>query len=182
MSNRDVVNVVILGGGFAGVYAAKYLDKALGKLGRQRVKVTIVAKENYIVFQPMLPEIIGGEIELLHTISPIRRLAPRACLYTREVEAIDLARKTVRLAPGSRPKPVEIPFDHLLIGLGTVLDHSKVPGSKEHALPFKYLGDALRLRNQLVHMLEEAVNEPDPAERKKLLTFVIGGGGFSGVE
>src|SRR5579862_4701880 len=108
MSNNGVINVVILGGGFAGVYAAKYLDKALGKRMRKNVRVTIVARENYIVFQPMLPEIIGGEIELLHTVSPIRRLAPHACLYTREIEAIDLENKTVRLACGFRPKPVDI--------------------------------------------------------------------------
>ena len=178
----DVVRVVILGGGFAGVYTAKYLEKALGRRWRRRVQVTIVARENYLVFQPMLPEIIGGHIDLLHTISPIRRLAPHARLYTREIEAIDLENKTVRLAPGHRPKPTVLHFDHLVIGLGTILDHSKVPGSREHALPFKYLGDALRLRNQLVRMLEEADNEPDPDERRKLLTFVVGGGGFSGVE
>jgi NADH dehydrogenase len=182
MSDRDVIRVVILGGGFAGVYAAKYLERALGRRWRRRVQVTIVARENYIVFQPMLREIIGGSIELLHTITPIRRLAPHARLYTREIEAIDLEARTVRLAPGILPKPTVLQYDHLLIGLGTILDHTKVPGAREHALPFKYLGDALRLRNQLARMLEEADNEPDPIERRKLLTFVVGGGGFSGVE
>src|SRR3954454_12331149 len=85
MSDNDVIKVVILGGGFAGVYAAKYLERALGRRWRRRVQVTIVARENYIVFQPMLPEIIGGSIELLHTITPIRRLgAPRATLPPRD--------------------------------------------------------------------------------------------------
>jgi NADH:ubiquinone reductase (H+-translocating) len=78
MSHNDVIKVVILGGGFAGVYAAKYLERALGRRWLRQVEVTIVARENYILFQPMLPEIIGGSIELLHTITPIRRLAPHA--------------------------------------------------------------------------------------------------------
>lgn len=180
--STDPLRVVILGGGFSAVYAAKYLEKALGRRGRENVRITLVARENYLTFQPMLPEIIGGHIDLLHAISPIRRMAPRTQLYTREIEAIDLQAKTVRLAPGFRPRPLVLHYDHLVIGLGTILDYSKVPGSKEHAIPFKYLGDALRLRNQLVHVLEEADIEPDAAMKKEFLTFVVGGGGFSGVE
>jgi NADH dehydrogenase len=175
-------NVLILGGGFAGVYTAVYLDKALRREERDQIKVTLVNKENYIVFQPLLPEVISGTIETLHVISPIRRLAPHAHLHTREIEEIDLPNKTVRLAPGFRPKPLLLHYDHLVIGLGTLLDYSKVPGMQEHAIPFKYLGDALRLRNQLVHVLEEADIETDFEERRKLLTFVVAGGGFSGVE
>ncbi len=181
-SGPDKTRVVILGGGFAGVYAAKYLEKALGSRGREWVEIALVARENYLVFQPMLPEIIGGHIDLLHAISPIRRLARHTRLFTREIESIDLAARNVTLAAGFRPKRQVLPFDHLVIAMGTILDYAKVPGSREHALPFKYLGDALRLRNQLVRSLEEADNEPDQAERRKLLTFVVGGGGFSGVE
>lgn len=179
---EDPTRVVILGGGFSAVYAAKYLEKALGKRGLENVHITLVARENYLTFQPMLPEIIGGHIDLLHAISPIRRIARRTQLYTREIEAIDLEAKTVTLAPGFRPRSLVLPYDHLVIGLGTMLDCSKVPGSEEHALQFKYLGDALRLRNQLVHALEEADIEPDPAAKKEFLTFVVAGGGFSGVE
>jgi NADH dehydrogenase len=176
------IRVVVLGGGFAGVSTAQCLEKALGHSGREGVSISLAARENYLTFQPMLPEIISGHIDLLHAISPIRRLAPHTLLYTREIEAIDLAAKTVRLAPGFRPKALVLEYDHLIIGLGTILDYAKVPGSREHALPFKYLGDGLRLRNQLVHVLEEADIERDAAEKKKLLTFVIAGAGFSGVE
>ena len=174
--------IVILGGGFAGVYTAMYLEKMMRRAERERIEVKLVNQENYIVFQPLLPEVISGTIETLHVISPIRRLAKRAHLHTRELEAIDLENRTVRLAPKYRPKPTELEYDHLVVGLGTRLNDAIVPGMREHAIPFKYLGDALRLRNEIVGNLEEADNEPDPIEKQKLLTFVVAGGGFSGVE
>ncbi len=174
--------IVILGGGFGGVYTAMYLDRAMTAAERDKIEVTIVSSENYIVFQPLLPEVVSGTLEILHAITPIRRFAKRAHLYTRRVEAIDLENKQVRLAPGFLPKPVVLDFDHLVICLGTRLNYALVPGMKEHGIPFKYLGDALRLRNESVRALEEADNETDQDEKKKLLTFVVGGGGFSGVE
>lgn len=176
------VDVLILGGGFAGAYTAMYLEKKMSRGERRRIKVALVNQDNYFVFQPLLPEVISGSIEILHAINPIRRLAPRTQLYTREVEDIDLKNKTVRLAPGFRPKPLTLHYDHLVIALGTVIDFSKVPGSREHAIPFKYLGDALLLRNHTVRVLEEADNETDADQKRKLLTFVVAGGGFSGVE
>ena len=130
----------------------------------------------------MLPEVISGTLETLHVISPIRRIVPHAELYVRSVEAIDLEKQCVRFAPGHSLRHLEIHFDHLVIALGTRLACGLVPGLEEHAIPFKYLGDALRLRNHLVHTLEEAVIAADPAERARLLTFVVAGGGFSGVE
>ena len=174
--------IVILGGGFAGVYTAKYLWKGMTRAEREQIDITIVSNENYIVFQPLLPEVISGTINSLHCISPIRRLAPGAQLHTRGIEGIDLTTNTVRLAPGFVPRARELHFDHLVVCLGMRLNFEAVPGMREHATPFKYLGDALRLRHEAVRALEEGENETDPAEKKKLLTFVVGGGGFSGVE
>lgn len=182
MASDSKTRILILGGGFAGVYTAMYLERALGRAARERVEIALVNRENYLVFQPLLPEVISGAIETLHVIGPIRRLAPRTTLYNRDIEAIDLANSTVRLAPGFRPKPLTLRYDHLVLALGTILDASKVPGTREHALGFKHLGDALAIRNHLVHVLEEADVEEDPEERRKLLTFVVAGGGFSGVE
>ena len=179
---KDKTRILILGGGFGGVYTAMYLGKAMTRAEREQIEVTLVSQENYIVFQPFLPEVISGTIETLHVITPIRRLAKRARLHTREIEAIDIEERTVRLAPEFIPRPTELKFDHLVLAMGTKMNYSLVPGMKEHAIDFKYLGDALRLRNEAVRMLEQADNEPDPAERRKLLTFVVGGGGFSGVE
>jgi len=174
--------ILILGGGFGGVYTAVYLERLMSREERATYEIVIVSRDNYIVFQPLLPEVISGSVELNHVISPIRRLAPTARLYTREVESIDVANRTVRLSPGAKPVPLIVPYDHLVIALGTRLDPGKIPGMKEHASPFKYLGDALFLRNQLVRSIEEAETETDPGLRKALLTYVVAGGGFSGVE
>jgi NADH:ubiquinone reductase (H+-translocating) len=174
--------VLILGGGFGGVYVAVHLGKFLSKEEREEIEIVLVNRENYIVFQPLLPEVISGSVALNHVIAPIRRMAPRANLFTRDVESIDPFERTVTLSPGTRPAATSIHYDHLVIAMGTRLDHSKIPGMREHAHPFKYLGDALYLRNQLVHALEEAEAESDSAIRQRLLTFVVAGGGFSGVE
>ena len=174
--------ILILGGGFGGVYVAVHLGKLLSQRELEETEIALVNRENYIVFQPLLPEVISGSVELNHVIAPIRRMAPRASLYTRDIESIDPVARTVTLSPGARPTPLTLSYDHLVIAMGTRLDYSKIPGMREHASPFKYLGDALYLRNQLVRMLEEAEAESDPETRKRLLTFVVAGGGFSGVE
>lgn len=178
----DKQRIVILGGGFAGVYTAMYLEQGMFPAERDRFEISLVSLENYMVFQPLLPEVISGTIEMLHVISPIRRLAKRTNVHTRELQVIDLERRVVTLGPEFQPKTKQIPFDHLVIALGSRLNYDLVPGMREHAIPFKYLGDALRLRNAIVQVLEEADNESDPVERQRLLTFIVGGGGFSGVE
>ena len=164
------------------MYVAVHLGKMLSQHELEETEIALVNRENYIVFQPLLPEVISGSVELNHVIAPIRRMAPRASLYTRDIEFIDPVARTVTLSPGVRPTPLTLSYDHLVIAMGTRLDYSKIPGMREHASPFKYLGDALYLRNQLVRMLEEAEAESDPESRKRLLTFVVAGGGFSGVE
>src|SRR5271170_1096913 len=174
--------ILILGGGFGGVYTAVHLEKLMTAAEREVIEIIIVSRDNYIVFQPLLPEVISGSVALNHVISPIRRLAKTARLLTREVEAIDIANRTVKLSPGAKRAPSTLTYDHLVIALGTQLDYSKIPGMREHACPFKYLGDALYLRNQLVRALEEAEAESDPELRRAWLTFVVAGGGFSGVE
>src|SRR5438093_9359283 len=181
MSGDGRKRIVILGGGFAGVYTAQSLEKALGR--RDDFQITIINKVNYFVFQPMLPEVISGSIGMLDTVSPIRRLLPRTQLHVRDVESIDLRGKTVTTSPGFKPHPHVIPYDHLVIALGNVTDFRGLRGLPEHALPFKNLADALRLRSRVIRALEEAaIEDDDPMLRRQLLTFVVAGGGFSGVE
>jgi NADH dehydrogenase len=181
MSKQARKRVVILGGGFAGVYTAQYLEKALGR--RDDFEITLINKENYFVFQPMLPEVISGSIGLLDTVSPIRRLLPRTNLHVRDVESIDLTNKKIATSPGFRPHAHIISYDYLVLALGNVTDFRGLRGLPEHALPFKNLADALYLRNHVIRALEEAAIEDDDMElRRQLLTFIVAGGGFSGVE
>jgi NADH:ubiquinone reductase (H+-translocating) len=174
--------IVVVGGGFAGVYAAKYLCQELRRVRMRDVEVALVSRENYLVFQPLLPEVIAGAVQMLHTISPIRRIVPDAALHVRSVQAINLEAGILTLEPGYIPRSHTLRFDQLVVALGTRLAGASVPGLNEHAIPFKYLGDALKLRHQVVHVLEEAAITVDPDERQRLLTFVVAGGGFSGVE
>ena len=171
--------IVILGGGFGGVYTARHLEKLLGA---DEVSIKLVNQENYWVYQPMLPEVISGSIGLTDVVSPIRHLCERAQLVMREVEDIDLEKKIITLSPGFRPRRMELPYDYLVIALGSVTSFYGMPGMIEHAKPFRTLADAIALRNHLIHTLEEADVESDPELRARLLTFVVAGGGFSGVE
>ena len=173
--------IVILGGGFGGVYTAMALEKALGR--RDDFEIVLVNSENYFVFQPMLPEVISGTIGLTDVVSPLRRLLPRTDIHIRDVESVNLVEKTVTTSPGFKPHSHVIPYDHLVVALGTVTDFRGLPGLPEHAMPFKNLGDALALRNHVIRALEEAsIEQHDLELRRQLLTFVVAGGGFSGVE
>jgi NADH dehydrogenase len=175
--------ILILGGGFGGVYTALTLEKALkAEIRRGEVELGLVSRENYIVFQPMLPEVISGSIGVLDVITPIRRLCPNTNLYTRTIESIDLEHRSVQSTAGFGSRQHHLHFDHLVVALGSVTSFAGSPGLAEYALPFKYLGDALTLRNRLIHTLEEADIEQDREVRRSLLTFVVAGGGFSGVE
>ncbi len=175
--------ILILGGGFAGVYTALTLEKILKReLRRREVEIGLVSRDNYLTFQPMLPEVVSGSIGILDTITPIRRLCPRTNLYTRAIEEIDLGSRRVTLASGVGSRQLHVEYDHLVIALGNVTSFAGQPGLAEHALPFKYLGDALVLRNHAINALEEADIERDPGARRGLLTFAVAGGGFSGVE
>jgi NADH dehydrogenase len=180
---NERTRILILGGGFGGVHTALHLERLLAReLSAGTVEIGLVSRENYMVFQPMLPEVISGSIGLVDTITPIRRLCPNTNLYTRTIECIDLDRRRVTAAAGFGAQPLALSYDHLVIALGNVTSFAGQPGLAEHALPFKYLGDALAIRNRVIHTLEEADIERSPDARRALLTFVVAGGGFSGVE
>ncbi len=173
--------IVILGGGFAGIYAAIHLEQALKK--QDDLEILLINKENYFVFQPMLAEVVSGSVGILDTVSPIRRLLKCTDLHVRDIESIHIKNQTVTTTPGLRQSPKEIHYDHLVLALGNVTDFRGLRGLPEHAIPFKNLGDALYIRNHVIHVLEEAAIEHHDREfRKQLLTFVVAGGGFSGVE
>ncbi len=181
MKEQERKRVVILGGGFGGVYTALHLEKALRK--RDDFEIILVNKENYFVFQPMLAEVVSGNIGILDTVSPIRRMLPLTDLHVRDIESIDTKQQTVTTTPGFRQQPSVVQYDHLVLALGNVTDFRGLRGLPEHAIPFKNLSDALYIRNHVIHVLEEAaIEHQDERLRRQLLTFVVAGGGFSGVE
>jgi len=172
--------IVILGGGFAGVYTAKHLTRLLGS--RRDVHVELLSEENYFVFQPLLPEVAAGSISPTHVVNPIRDIVPKAQFRWCKVNRVDTERKVVLVAQGEARALTEVAYDHLVFGLGKVSDFSVMPGVSAHALPLKDLGDAYALRNHVLRSLELADIEDDAQEKQALLTFVVAGGGFSGVE
>jgi NADH:ubiquinone reductase (H+-translocating) len=172
--------VVVLGGGFGGVYTALALERLAAK--GSAVDVALVNRENYLVFQPMLAEVIAGDVGILDTVSPLRQLLTRTELFVREVEGVDLQRRVVTLGAGLTPQTHELEFDHLVLALGNVTDFRGVPGLPEHALPFKTLADSVRIRNHVINVLEQSSIVRDPEVRRTMLTFVVAGGGFSGTE
>lgn len=174
------VQVVILGGGFAGIGAALEFGRRLRR--ESDVDVHLVSEENYCVFQPMLPEVVAGGIEPTHIVNPVRQLCAGLQFHCARVEAIDAGARSVRLVGADGRREFELRYDHLVLALGQVVDLSRVPGMSQHALPIKTLGDAFHLRNRVLARLEEADLEQDESRRRRLLTFVTVGGGFSGVE
>jgi NADH dehydrogenase len=172
--------VVILGGGFAGVFTAKYLMRMLR--GRRDVHVELLASENYFVFQPLLPEVAAGGVNPNHVVNPIRDVLPHAQFRWCKIDSVDTDRKVVLAAQGEGRALTEVPYDHLVFALGKVSDLSAMPGASEHSLGMKDLNDAFTLRNHVIRCLELADIEQDPDEKRALLTFVVGGAGFSGVE
>src|ERR1700745_1427803 len=148
--STDPQQILILGGGFAGVYTARHLEKLLRP---DEASITLINRENYWVYQPMLPEVISGSIGLTNVVSPIRRLCPRTNLIMREVEDIDLKNQIVTVSPGFRPRPLELPYDYLVIALGEVTNFYGLPGMLENVLPFRTLADAMALRNHVIHVL-----------------------------
>jgi NADH dehydrogenase len=172
--------IVVLGAGFGGAFAAKRLHARLGH--DPQVEISLVNRENYFVFQPMLPEVAAGSIEPSQIANPLRRMLPGVRFYASEVESIDLAKHEVRILGGEGRHLRALPFDHVVIALGTVVDLSSLPGLSDHSLALKNIGDAFYLRNHVIGCLEQADIEDDEEHRRALTTFVVVGGGFSGVE
>ena len=171
--------IVILGGGFAGLAVAQRLEKLLRP---DEAAVTIVSRDNYALFTPMLPEVTGGDLEPRHIVSPLRGLLSKTELVLGEVTAIDLDARTVDVQQLLTSRRQRLPYDHLVLATGSVTATFGIPGVAEHSFPFKRLEDAEALRNHVVETLELADTEKDPARRRSLLTYAIIGGGYTGIE
>lgn len=173
--SAEYKNLVIIGGGFAGVKAMQALEHALPP----DWTLTLVSQENFITFNPLLPEVVGASILPGHVIAPHRQMIHCSHVCMARVTEIDTANRVVHyLGEG----PGEIHYDQLILACGTNANLDIVKGMSSYALPLKTLGDALFLRNRIISRLEQAELQPDREQRRWLTTFVVVGGGFSGVE
>ena len=172
--------VVILGGAFGGISAAQRLEQLFSR--NPSLEITLLSQSNYLLYTPMLAEVASSELEAQHISAPIRASCPNTQFHRTEVAAIDTSAQIVWASPGESIPAEAIPYDHLVLALGSVPNYFGLPGLAENSFPLKSLEDATRLRNQVIALLEHADVEPNKGERRRQLTFVVAGGGFAGTE
>jgi NADH dehydrogenase len=171
-------NVVVAGGGFGGYYAARELERTMPP---QSTRITLVNDVNFLLYTPFLPEAASGTLEPRHVVTPLRDVLKQTNLRLGVVIARDAARRTITMRDEERAEH-ELPYDHLILSLGSVSRVLPIPGLDQHAIGFKSLADAIWLRNHVVQCLELADATDDRALRDELLTFVFVGGGYAGLE
>ena len=174
-----VTRVVCLGGGYAGVNLGRGLKK---QIIDGTVDLKIVSRDNFHTFHGFVHEMLTGKVQPSQIISPARRIFPPAQFYNCEIESIDLKAKTVTASRLLDGRQYVLEYDHLVLALGSVDDLTRYAGISEHAQRVKTYAECFRTRNHILSMLELAEIETDPVERRRLLTFVVAGGGFGGVE
>ncbi len=173
----DERRILIVGGGFAGMHAAMQM-KRLTEAGH---RVTLVNAENFMQYQPFLPEVASGTIDPRAVVVPLRRLLRHAHVVVGEVTAIDHAahRATVRIPDGGE---LELDYDVIVLAAGSWSRVLPVPGLAEHGIGFKTVEEAIYLRNHVLSRLDVAAETEDEELRSAALSFVVVGGGFAGVE
>jgi len=170
--------VVIIGGGFGGLFTAKHLHR----LNAGDLEIQLISNINYFVFQPLLPEVAAGTLNPQDAVTPLRMLLKGVHVRLAEVTGIDFAAKQVILLQGQKKILQRVDYDHLVIATGQVANLSLFPGFEHHSLTMKDLSDAYRLRNHVIECMEMADVTRFPEIKQRALTFVVAGAGFSGVE
>jgi NADH dehydrogenase len=176
MAQRPVVLVV--GGGYVGLYTALRLQK---RLSRGRAEIVVVDPQPHMTYQPFLPEAAAGSVEPRHVVVPLRRTLPRCRVVTGAVTGLSHAERRARIAP-LVGEPYELSYDVLVMAAGSVARTLPIPGLAEHGVGFKNVGEAIYLRNHVLARLDAASSTDDPVVRRRALTFTFVGGGYAGVE
>jgi NADH:ubiquinone reductase (H+-translocating) len=171
--------ILIIGGGFGAVYTALGLEKALKP--EDRTEVTLINPENFFLFTPMLAEIISSQIDTSHAINPLRRMFKTTRFIEGMAKSIDLKGQSV-LVHHPNGEEIEYPYDYLVMAVGAQVGYFGMEDVEKNSYTAKTLGDAIRLRNRAIALLEIAEIERDPAARAEILSLVVAGGGFTGVE
>ena len=179
-NGRDRKQVLILGGGFGGLYTALGLEKALAH--EADFEVTLINRQNFSLFTPMLHEVAASDLDVTHIVNPVRKLLRRVRFFHGEVEYIDLNSKQVKVVHGPERHSHTLAYDQLVLALGSTTNFFGLEHLEERALTMKSLSDAVRLRNQMIDMLEQADFECAAGSRPKLMSIVVAGGGFAGAE
>ena len=172
--------ILILGSGFGGLYTALHLEKKLRRYSD--FELTLVNRENFFLFTPMLHEVAAGDLDVTHIVNPVRKLLRRTHFFNGDIKSIDLRERRVSVAHADDDHNHELSYDYLVLALGSVTNFYNLPGLVENSLTMKSLSDAIRLRSRLIKNLEEADFECACEDRSRLLTVVVTGGGFAGVE
>ena len=170
----------MLGGGFAGVDCTRKLESYFKS--NYDIELTLVSDDNFLLFTPMLPQVVAGTITPRHIVMPIRALCKKARIYESVVRDIDPVQQHVTLEGTPEKIGARIHYDYLVIALGSKTNFFGLNDVERNSFTMKTLADAISLRNRIIDMLEQAENEKNSEIKKRLLTFVVVGGGFAGVE
>jgi len=171
--------ILIAGGGFGGVYAARELER---RLPPGAADVKLINDANFLLYAPLLPGVGGGTIEPRHVVVPLREELKRTEIRIGTVEGADPVRSVLRVSSPKGDGTEELGYDHLIVALGSISKHPNVPGLAENSVPFKSVADALAARDHVIATLERAEEIDDPDERASHLSYVFAGGGYTGVE
>src|SRR5499425_1558956 len=173
----EKTRVIIVGGGFGGVTLAEHLNPRVAR----DVEVVVISSENHMVFTPMLAEVAGRSLSGLDVVVPGRQIAPRAAWLTATVTRVDLKKNEVEYTRADG-KSATLSYAHLVLACGSGVNLDVIPGMAAYAYTLRTVADGMILGNEVIARFEQAVAEPDDAERERLLTLVVVGGGFTGVE
>jgi NADH dehydrogenase len=174
--------ILIVGGGYVGMYTALRLQKKLRReLKDQTVEVIVVDPRSYMTYQPFLPEAAAGSVEPRHVVVPLRRVLKDCEILTGRVESVDHANRRARIVP-TRGEAYDLSYEHIVLAPGSIARTLPIPGLAEQGIGFKQVEEAIALRNQVLEKLDIATTITDHAARKALLTFVFVGGGYAGIE
>ena len=171
--------IVCVGGGYVSTYMLRQVRRLIDQ---GEIEVAVIDQNNYHTFHGLAAEMLSGQVQPGQIVSPSRRLFAGARFHNAVVDGIDLDRRIVTTSRALDGRIYEVPFDHLVLNIGSVDDLSRYPGIAEHTLRLKSYWDIFAVRSHLLRMLELAEYETEPEERRRLLTFVIAGGNFAGIE
>ncbi|MEV7603379.1 NAD(P)/FAD-dependent oxidoreductase [Kitasatospora sp. NPDC089797] len=178
MSTTERPRILIVGGGYVGLYAAM---RILKKMRYGEATVTVVDPRSYMTYLPFLPEAAGGNVAPRNLVAPLRKTLKQAEVLTGSVTGIDHARKVATIQPAAGDS-YELPFEYLVVATGSVSRTFPIPGLAENGIGMKTVEEAIGLRNHVMAQLDKAESTTDPEIRRKALTFVVIGGGFAGIE